>query len=55
MLSGCLAESDDQFKAYRESIRHLLLPIHRLEESKVADYSSWVQAKNCCVVIKGNL
>lgn len=42
-------------EAYRESIGHLLLSIHRFEESQVADYPSRGQVEDRGVVIKGNL
>lgn len=47
-------DSYTELWAYRESIDHLLLPVHRFEEPQVADYPSWGQAEDHGVVIQGN-
>lgn len=55
-LQRCLADSyREQSEAYRESIGHLLLPVHRFEKPQVADYPSWGQGEDRGVVIQGNL
>lgn len=55
VLWCCLADGYKQSEAYRECIGHLFLSIHRFEESQVADYPSWGQVKDRCIVIKHNL
>lgn len=49
------ADCCTELQAYRESIGHLLLPVHGIEEPQVADYPGWGQAEDHRVVIHGNL
>lgn len=55
LVSSCRYCSYAESTAYRESVGHLLLPVHRFEEPQVADYPSWGQAEDRGVVIQGNL
>lgn len=54
VLECSCADSYTELWAYRESIDHLRLPVHRFEEPQVADYPSWGQAEDHGVVIQGN-
>lgn len=53
-LKGSFQDTIDKLQTHRESIGHLRLSIHRLEELQVADYPSWGQAEDQVVVIQGN-
>lgn len=49
------AEDEGGLATYCESVRHLRLSVHRLEESQVAGDPRRGQAKDGAIVIKGDL
>lgn len=54
MLSCRSSSGSIESVTYREAVGHLLLPVHRFDEHKVADYPCWGQAEDRGVVIQGN-